>query len=137
MVIESFWPDFQVDVVTPVAILRTQAGYLEQKAQGLLRAEVTQEQQEGDIVYNLDIVAPGAHGYRLRLLRVLHAAEMPYPVRLEYQPSFAVWDFRIGEDQDAFLTGLKGALALPTTKGIIEALIARVNTDRDLVRKAS
>src|SRR4051794_36125765 len=83
--IPDLWPDdITVDVVPPLAILRSQAGLLGVKTKGILRAEVTTTTGDtGYVQHHLDIVVPALQNYRARLLNATHDRDRVYPVAVE------------------------------------------------------
>jgi hypothetical protein len=79
--IPNLWPveAIKVDVLSPVAILRAQAGHFQQASMGLLRAEVSTTTGDNRVSHQMDIVAPALGNYRHAILTVRHSADMPYP----------------------------------------------------------
>ena len=79
--IPDLWSDdIEVNLVSPVAILRAQTGFLERKTQGILRAEVRSTDSGNRAVHSLDLIAPALNDYRKSLLSASHAKDMIYPV---------------------------------------------------------
>src|SRR4051812_45259929 len=79
--IPDLWPvDIKLDVLPPVAILKTQEGFLARKTQGLLQAKVSTVATDALVQHQLDLIAPGLNFYRERLLSATHAADTLYPV---------------------------------------------------------
>jgi hypothetical protein len=80
--IPNLWPtDIVLNVVSPLAILRTQAGLLAEMTKGLLIAQVsTIKTEHGLVRHLLDLIAPALNGYRHRLLTATHHRDMIYPV---------------------------------------------------------
>ncbi len=79
--IPDLWSDdIEVNLVSPVAILRAQTGFLERKTQGVLRAEVTSTTSDNREIHSLDLIAPALNGYRKSILSAAHAKDMIYPV---------------------------------------------------------
>ncbi len=136
--IPNLWSekDVKVEVLTPLAILRTQAANLEQMTQGLIEAEiVTSTSDKGETVYQLDVIAPALGGYRHRLFSISHQKDMVYPVRFTVPPGIAMELKRIGGGnwlevtgtESAFLDQLEDVLTSNTINAIIQSIIARSN----------
>lgn len=151
---ESLWSDeISVDVVPPSTLLKEQAHYLESKTKGLLKGEVVT--LEGDasptVQHTLDIVAPLLNDYRYRLLVVKHDKDMIYPVTI-YNRSKNSREALVGylvenvipktsleevseqaifpaNTQAEFLGALKTIFNSPTTRSILESLLARIKQE--------
>jgi hypothetical protein len=84
-VIPDLWPDDLAapTVLTPLAILKFQAGQLRQRTKGLLEVDIqTQEKTNGNLhlQHSFDLIAPALNRYRYRLFTVEHDEQMVYPV---------------------------------------------------------
>jgi len=148
--IPDLWPTYglETDVLTPIAILRTQSTLLRQKTQGLLVGEVRVTTSEfGQSILSFDIVAPAINNYRYRLLSVQHTKEAIYPATVSAQ------GFRITENVAAFfpLSGsrtvvkpvdsksaysdkqfidiVQEVLKAPETLALLQSLIVRSNEE--------
>jgi hypothetical protein len=81
--VTSYWPDdFDVKVLSPLAILRIQASALSAKTGGLLDAEVVTATSAKTASHELQLIAPALGGERRTVLTVTHAVNEPYPARL-------------------------------------------------------
>src|SRR5262245_42701361 len=79
--IPDLWSDdIKVDILSPLAILRTQVGFLEQKTQGILRAQVATTSTDVWLQHQLDLIAPALSHYRVTLLTAQHGRPDFYPV---------------------------------------------------------
>ena len=134
--IPNLWSqkDVNVQVLSPLAILRTQAANLEQMTKGLIEAEVTVlTDEKGETVYQLDIIAPVLGGYRHRLLAVSHQKDMVYPVKFILSPnqsSELLWSYSnrgAAETELTFLEKLGEVLQSKTVNAVIQSIIARSN----------
>lgn len=135
--IPNLWSekDVKVEVLSPVAILHTQAANLETMTKGLIEAEITMLSNErGETLYNLDLVAPALGGYRHRLFGISHKQDMVYPVKFVLEstqtfPLFARLNGKgeIAETEAAFLEKLGEVLQSSTVNAVIQSLIARSN----------
>ncbi len=127
--IPSLWPEsIKQTVLTPLAILRTQANALRQVTKGVLEGEVSSVEAENQVEHQLDVIAP-ALDYRHRILSVRHEREMPYPARVRSEVldplGKEVWD------DDALIGLLAEVLATDLVKAVILSLIARSNEQRN------
>jgi hypothetical protein len=132
-------------VVTPLAILRTQAGNFDKEMKGLLRADVTslptQNHQGNARKHSFLIIAPGLHGYTREVLTAEHADPGAYPVKVEsnflIRSDFAVDPDYEGPDyeelvrtcrtQSDFLTALRDIFSAHDLVTELESLIAQIN----------
>jgi hypothetical protein len=149
--IPDLWPDdIRVDVLTPLAILRTQAGLLSSKTQGTLLAQVMTTTTDEWVQYQLDLIAPLLERYRVSLLTARHQLEEAYPVtvtaraflpnpakrRLFVPPDFVKIpsdlpaDQRVASTQEEFIELVREVLQSATTRSRIQSLIARGNETR-------
>ena len=83
--IPDLWPTnaLKMNVLTPVAILRTQATRLGQKTGGVLVGDVTVTTgQNNQVVLGLELIVPALNNYRYRLLSVRHAQDAIYPAEV-------------------------------------------------------
>ncbi|HYH64019.1 MAG TPA: hypothetical protein VD866_04905 [Urbifossiella sp.] len=155
--VASLWPEINVDIVTPVSLLKAQAGMIGRLTKGILDAEVTSfsNQTTGEVIHRLDLLAPSVDDRRVRVLTATHGADF-YPVVLEaecYRPSgFIVGNPRpffpnIGEaikeamdvsegkpgwrpvvgSYEELTTRLREVFASPQVRGAIDTLIALSN----------
>jgi hypothetical protein len=114
--IPNLWSekDIKVEVLSPLAILHTQATNLEQMTKGLIETEITVvTSDKGETVYQLDLIAPALGGYRHRLFAISHHKDMVYPVKFvlpegQAMPLYARLDGvgEIAETEAAFLEKL-------------------------------
>ena len=136
--IPNLWSqkDIKVEVLSPLAILRTQAANLEQMTQGLIEAEVTTTTgDKGETVHQLDITAPVLGGYRHRLLAISYRKDMVYPVTFVVAHDGALRDVSAyvystntsAQTEAQFLKNLGEILQSPTINALIQSIIARSN----------
>jgi hypothetical protein len=86
--IPNLWlsSELQPTVLTPIAILRTQASFLGQETQGLLRGDVrVTEGEKGQRTLSFDVMAPAINNYRYTLLSVQHEQKDIYPAVISAQ----------------------------------------------------
>ncbi|MDR3634830.1 MAG: hypothetical protein P4L84_13580 [Isosphaeraceae bacterium] len=82
--IPDLWADdIRVDVLTPLAILRTQQGLLKKRTQGVLDAKVTSVEENGLVQHQFDVVATAIQRYQERVLIATHASGRVYPVTVK------------------------------------------------------
>jgi hypothetical protein len=136
--IPDLWPEDVTapTVLTPLAILRFQAGQLRQRTKGLLEADVqTQNLLEGRVQHSFDLIAPALNRYRYRLFTVEHDLEMVYPVTVSAEGvGFPVNQLFVGETpaasaftQDQFLELVARILKADHVRSAIQSLLARSN----------
>lgn len=137
--IPNLWSekDIKVEVLSPIAILQTQAANLEQMTKGLIETEITvTTTARGETFYQLDVIAPVLGGYRHRLFAISHQKDMVYPVRFILDANLSSelikslgankWTDVVGTE-DKFITGLMHLLQSNSVNAIIQSLIARSN----------
>ena len=86
---EDLWPALDLgSTVTPLSILREQAGLLTQRTQGRLRAEVETWTAGEFVTIALNIVVPALGGYKYTLFTIHHDPTEPegYPVFVDTAP---------------------------------------------------
>lgn len=84
--IPDLWPaDVVTTVVTPLAIMRFQAGQLRQRTGNLLQGDIQTEADfdKGWTQHHFELVAPALDHYRYRLFTARHRADLVYPVVVE------------------------------------------------------
>lgn len=132
------------NVLTPVAILRTQAGNFDAETQGALRAEVhtKSEVREGEslIVHTFEIIAPGLSGYRRGVLTAEHPDPGAYPVVVKSFSLPIIHHLNAGyvedrertcRNQEQFLKALEDVFGSEKLTTEIESLIAQINDASD------
>lgn len=125
--VESLWPDeIRVDVRTPVAMLRVQAGLLAQHTKGLLEGAVETVQVNELVRHQLVVIARGCRGYRHTLLALTHDTRSPYPVTVDDGQH----EEAVATDDQGLQTLLREALSAPETKSLLASLIAVTNESR-------
>lgn len=78
--------ELKTTVLTPIAILRTQANLLGQKTQGLLVGDVrVTSGEKGQVILSFDVIAPALNSYRYNLLSVRHTKDASYPAAISAQ----------------------------------------------------
>jgi hypothetical protein len=85
----NLWPVTEINVLSPIAILRQQATYLREATQGILEAEVAVLKGDPWTITSFWIVAPALDRYRFELFKIAHNATDPYPVQIFYDGLFA------------------------------------------------
>lgn len=146
--IPDLWSDdIRVDVLTPLVILQSQEGFLEQKTQGILRADVATTTSGPLVQHQLDIVAPALKQYRKTLVTAKHHKDMVYPVTVRAEsflpeetgvpapigvpfPLEPPPDQREANTQDEFVDLVRQVFQSGRVKAMIQSLIARSNEVR-------
>ena len=140
--IPDLWPTSELEsaVLTPIAILRTQATLLGQKTQGLLRGDVRVTNEKGKLLLNFDVVAPAVNNYRFTLLSVRHPRGASYPATL-YTQTFVtlekvsaskgayVPDSETAYTDQQFIALVQEVLQAPETIARLQSLIVRSNSE--------
>src|SRR5437764_5610666 len=130
--IPDLWPEeVKIDVVTPLAIMRYQAGLLRKRTSNLLTAEVQSEQEENQVMQHFQLVAPGLGYYQYRLFSVQHPPQLVYPVGIKapgilFHPVESTGvsvDYGEANTQEEFIDCVSRILHSPRTKAIIQSLI--------------
>lgn len=124
-------------VLSPLAILRTQASNLETMTRGLLKVAIDEEEFAVDgkknTFYNFDIVAPALNGYRHRLFALYHHMALVYPITFVLSSEIAseTMPFSRGDreaySEEDFTEKLGSVLQSNYTTSVIQSLIARSN----------
>lgn len=140
--IPNLWGDkLRPPSVSPTAVLRAQAGLLEEVTDGILEGEGEGERKGRQIELHLDMVAPSLERYRIRLLTVRHLMDRPYPVTVEsaFFPApppprpagkrnpRGDPHTRQAADHKAFLELLRSILQSDEVQKLAQSLIARSN----------
>ncbi|AMV28647.1 hypothetical protein VT84_29855 [Gemmata sp. SH-PL17] len=130
----SYWPDdFDVKILSPLAVLRIQAGALSAKTHGLLEAEVVTASSQRSVTHELQLIAPALSGERRTVLTVIHAINEPYPATLEaaiFEPDADHYDTEREWRPEAstsqeFKDLVKRVLQSKQVRGVVESLLAR------------
>lgn len=81
--VPDLWPDeVRADILTPLAILRIQAGYLNQRVGGILQADVTTHASTAIVSHQLVLKAPSLE-YSTAIVAVRHPTEQFYPATVK------------------------------------------------------
>ncbi|MGA2741241.1 MAG: hypothetical protein ABSG65_27855, partial [Bryobacteraceae bacterium] len=89
---EDLWPSdlgIASTIVTPAAILRTQATLLGEKTKGILEAAVETFSANNDIYHRFVIKVPALGNYRYTLFQVHHPVTL-YPVVVDQEPTMPI-----------------------------------------------
>jgi hypothetical protein len=151
--IPDLWPESLKPVVlSPVAILRTQAARLKERTNGLLEAEIqtkriTEPNGDTKALHVFEIVAPAMDGYRFQVLSIEHPSPGAYPVDISSFflptrvfvamsggrniPSEKLPNTQRCANQDAFQEALKKVFSSQELSGILDSLIAQI-LDKDI-----
>ncbi len=131
---EDLWPsDLGIaSVVTPAAILRSQAAFLGEKTRGILEAVVETSSVGNEIFHRFVIKVPALGNYRYALFSVHHPVEL-YPVLVSEDATrssgsgiIPIEGMRL-PDEEALRTWLRGVFASEATKRIIASLYAQAS----------
>lgn len=120
----DLWPEIETEnIVTPLAILRFQAGQLRTKTKGLIEAEVRSFIHEnGHVFHNLVIIAPALNRYEYVVATFGHDADLVYPVGVSIEgPTKG----RSCSSQDELLDAVSELLRSQRVRAVITSLIAQ------------
>lgn len=138
----DFWSDdIQVDVLTPLMILRAQEPGLRRRTKGILQAKLETVTTEKTTIHNLYLIAPALDNYKEKILTVEHKPNLVYPCSVSAeglpdlgQPSQlrASWrpsppESRTAASQTEFIEMVKWVLKSPSVRGAIDSLLAKSN----------
>jgi hypothetical protein len=119
----DLWPEIEMEnVVTPLAILRFQAGQLRAKTKGLIEAEVRTDQTEfGWMRHHLVLIAPALERYEYEIATFQHSLTFVYPVDV-----LAADDHqRECNSQGELLEAVSAVLRSEKVRSVISSLIAQ------------
>jgi hypothetical protein len=137
--IPNLWGEqVKVDVVTPLAVLRTQANVLKRITQGLLEVNIETTSSQDQVIHHFFLVAPALNRYSELLFTVEHAKNKVYPVMVRADCLSLSECLLLGivlvddstcvaKTQDEFLTALQTILRSGDVQSSIQSLIARSN----------
>src|SRR5207248_599207 len=84
--IPNLWPEqFNVEVQTPLTILRVQANLLGKVTRGILEGTVETETVKDRMQHRLVVIAPAYNSYRHTLLVAIHDPNLAYPAEVRAQ----------------------------------------------------
>ncbi len=125
----DLWPEFETEnIVTPLAILRFQAGQLRVKTKALFEAEVrTTQFDNGRVSHEFVVIAPALDRYEYVVATFSHDVTLVYPVdvigsELSDEPIYC-------SGQDELLGTVSEILRSAKVRSVISSLIAQ---SRDL-----
>jgi hypothetical protein len=140
--IPDLWgDDFQVEVLSPILILRMQAEAIQKKTRGILLGEVSTRIAEPDEtqlgyaidIHNLDLIAP-AINYRESILEVWHKVDRYYPIfiklpeEIEWEkPSIKSSSSKRASSEEEYIHYLGVALQSSPSRSVISTLLAKSN----------
>jgi hypothetical protein len=142
--IPSLWADdIKVDALSPLPILRIQAGLLGEITHGLLEADVSTVSSGTLVSHLLDLIAPALDGYRSRILTATHSADTPYPVTVDavcFKTPFGSEALNVSREktfmppgassEQEFIRLVRQVLRSREIRSLIESLIVRSNEQR-------
>lgn len=131
--IPDLWPsDIDLNVVTPLAILKSQARWFAAKTGGLLKASVVSKDDASMSVHKFNLEAPELE-YVVTVITAWHPRHQVYPVRID---SFALVDRDSADEENSslscetqsdFVNSVSHVLKSKSVRGLIESLIAQSN----------
>ena len=135
--IPDLWPPevARVKVLTPLLILRHQAGLLRKRSANVLEAEVTtliDSDRHLDANHSLDVLVPAMDRFQVRLLTVFHSKLKVYPAYISAEHSeYGRNDEGRCNSQAEFIQKLGEVLTSPDTRSVIESLLAQATEALD------
>jgi hypothetical protein len=142
---EDLWPDLDLaSTVTPLSILREQAGLLGKRTRGALRGEVETWSARDRISHSFNVVVPSLGGYKYTLFQI-HHYPAGYPVYVDMTAKTLPSNETVAivienpsiemrssskeiSDESAFRNWLRITLHSDEVKRIIENLYAQAST---------
>jgi hypothetical protein len=131
---EDLWPELNLAAaVTPLSILREQAGLLGKRTRGVLKGEVETWNPGSDIAHSFNIVVPSLGGYKYTLFSI-HHPPTGYPVyvdmALEASSSGGIPIEVVVRmsDENEFRNWLRHIFHSDEVKRIVENLYAQAST---------
>ncbi len=141
----DLWGDaIKTDILTPLVILKMQAGLLRRKTKGMILGDITVQRNDDIQQIFFDLQAPAVGVARVRVLGASHRVNIVYPVVVEAEPLSTFHDedvplptwFKAESDwssaktartEEAFVEILKCVLQSQQLNSVIQSLIARSN----------
>ena len=119
----DLWPEIETEnIVTPLAILRYQAGQLRTKTKGLIEAEVrTQQTEYGWVLHHFVLIAPALERYEYEIATFQHGVTLVYPVNADSQTE----NERECSNQNELLEAVSKILRSDRVRSVISSLIAQ------------
>ncbi len=130
--IRNLWPDdvIKAEVLTPLTIMKHQAGLLREKTNGLLCAEVRTENESGEVKHTFEIIVAALDNYRYQLFQISHASDLVYPATViadSLLDPFANVEYPQAASQDELFDLISVVLNAKDAKSVLHSLIARAN----------
>ncbi len=110
---------------TPLVILKEQAELLQEKTEGLLVGNISQQQSGTQFVYHLSIIAPTLNNYTYELLIIIHDIGF-YPLQLK--DSQGNGPFNNFPDEEAYKQGLREIFSSEKNKAVISKLLTHITS---------
>ena len=119
------------DVVSPLMILRHQAGLLRSRSQNVLEAEVKSRQEDGAVLHEFSIVVPALSRKSYSMFTVKHQIDEVYPAGIQFGP-LTQDGFNDFPNQEAFTHFLAEVFRHPRTVSVIQSQLAQINERAEL-----
>ncbi len=119
----DLWPEIETEnIVTPLAILRFQAGQLRTKTKGLIEAVVrTVSVSDDSVFHELVVIAPALDRYEYVIGTFKHAQHLVYPVRVQSESTETCFC----STQEELLEAVSAILRSEKVRSVISSLIAQ------------
>jgi hypothetical protein len=119
----SLWGDLSTlrSIRTPKTILVEQADILNTTTEGVIRAQVTANQNHGNLTYTLSLVAPVLNNYAYTVCVVTHDINV-YPCKI-FDSQANAW--LACQDEGELKEKLGAILSSEKTRHVIEALLSQ------------
>ena|SRR5437762_14332751 len=125
--IQDLWPEdigTDVNVISPVSILREQATFLGQRTKNLIEGKVVSSQTSTDqFAHAFFLYVPSMNHYKYLLFNVIHPIDF-YPLAIVSEPLHK--QLAPAKTEEEFIKLLKEIFSDPKTKAIIASLISQV-----------
>lgn len=135
--IPDLWPDAVTmkDVVSPLMILRHQAGLLRARSQNVLEAEISSIRgkidEDSDTIYAhlFRIIVPALGRKTYELFEVRHSIDLVYPATVIFAPLANQYGPPVAASQTEFTSILAKVFNHPRTISVIQSLLVQANED--------
>ena len=124
---QNLWPDFAIETTkSPKAILKEQAGYLMEKTNNVLSADVETSSFRGDMIHKFYVVAPAMNNYRYEIFTAKHKIISYYPVTISWESDEPLWQAEAdAEGEQEFIDLLRNTFSKPEITRVISSLLSQ------------
>ncbi len=123
MSVKNLWGDLSnlERVLTPKEILSDQASLLTQATKGVLVGQVSNNNEYGGFVYDLEVRVPALNNYTYTILTIQHQIEL-YPVRILANDGRTL---ATCQSEDGYISALYDILSSKEVKLVLSRLLSQ------------